>query len=174
MKVHPSPAITQVLVSTWVSCGNTSVLPHVFQPKESPHWLQAEDCVSHGSWHGALTGEQEVRIHKTGQMKSPAPRREVERAEPSLPVWQLQRSPQNWSHTLGASHRCVFTWVMKLQGEGSCKRSAEAHSSHSEGSWHPHQVQSGLPGTWPRSSQSHAVAFRSSDSVRQMFVDWNG
>lgn len=57
-------------------------------------------------------------------------------------------SPQSSSHTLRASHCCVFTWVMELPGEGSCKQSAEPRSSHSHsrGSWHPHQVKSRLPG----------------------------
>lgn len=30
-------------------------------------------------------------------------------AEPSLPVWQLQQCPRSSSHTLSASHCCVFT-----------------------------------------------------------------
>ena len=89
------------------------------------------------------------------------------------PVWQLQPSPRSSSHTPRASHCCVFTWVMELPGEGSCKQSAEPRSSHSEGSWHPHQVEWRLQGRGA-GEQSHAVAFMSTDIIKQMFADWNG
>lgn len=86
----------------------------------------------------------------------------------------------NSSQALGAhpTHpvlvTAVFTWVMELPGEGSCKQSAEPRSSHSEGSWHPHQVGWRLPGTWGRGAVTccsfHEHRHRQADVCRLEWV----
>lgn len=149
LKVHPSFTVIKVLalgsvVETllcYTEIPQIKIVP-TLAPGRGPHQFMEGGI---GLWQ-----EPEVRSHKTGWMKSPTPFGEVERGEPCLPVWQLQPSPRSSSHTPRASHCCVFTWVMELLGEGSCKQSAEPRSSHSEGSWHPHQVEWRLPGTWGR------------------------